>query len=368
MIETTEFIPISKPSITELEIANVTEAVRSTWVSSLGKFIDEFEQDFATFCNTKYAIAVSNGTVAIQLALSAIGIKHGDEVIVPDFTFIASANAVLHVGAIPVFADIEKDTLCIDPEDIISKITKRTKAILPVHVYGHPAEMNRINEIAKEHNLFVIEDAAEAHGAIYEGKLVGSLSDAACFSFYGNKNLTTGEGGMITTNDSKFAALCMHLRDQAMSKEKRYWHDAPGFNYRMTNLQAAIGCAQMSRVTELLNKRREIFKWYSEGLSEIQGSKLNTQRSNITHAYWMMCFEHKSFDEDSREEFMKYLKKHKIDSRPYFYPCSMMPYFEKANTTNAYAKYMQGINLPTFYDLKQSEVSYICKTINSYFK
>ncbi len=361
------FIPVSQPSITELEISYVNDAVRSTWISSLGKYIDNFENQFSEFCESKYGIAVSNGTVAIQLALTALGIGEGDEVIVPDFTFIASANAVLHAGAKPVFADIENDTLCIDPEDIKKKITEKTKAIMPVHVYGHPAEMELIAKIAEENNLLLIEDAAEAHGARYKGRRVGSLSDAACFSFYGNKNMTTGEGGMIITNDEELAIRCKHLRDQAMSPTKRYWHDAPGFNFRMTNLQAAIGCAQLERSEELLLKRKLIFNWYKAGLSELDGVQLNTIREDIEHAFWMVCLECEEFDEQSRSRFMSYLKEHNIDSRPYFYPCSMMPYFNKADNVNTYSKFYKGINLPTFFDLNKEDIDYICKIIVNYF-
>src|SRR6185369_15237220 len=227
-------IPISQPSITQKEIDYVTDAVKSTWISSLGKYIDQFEAEFAKFCGTEYAIAVSNGTVAIHLALVAHRIGPGDEVIIPNLTFVATANAVLHAGAKPVFVDIDPFNLCIDPVSVERAITPRTKAIMPVHLYGHPADMKKIMEVAERHKLIVIEDAAEAHGAKAYNKTVGGWGQCATFSFYGNKNLTTGEGGMITTNDKELNARCRHLRDHAMSKEKRYWHNEIGFNYRMT--------------------------------------------------------------------------------------------------------------------------------------
>jgi len=265
------FIPISKPSITKKEIAYVTDAVRSGWVSSLGKYIDMFEEKFAAYCGTKYAVATSNGTTALHLVLAALGITARDEVIISDLTFVATGNAVKYTGAKVVTVDIEEETLCIKPEAIKKAITSKTKAIIPVHLYGHPANMEEINKIAKKHNLFVIEDAAEAHGAEVNGKKVGSLGHAGVFSFYGNKIITTGEGGMITTNDEELYKKMRYLRDHAMSKEKRYWHTEVGFNYRMTNLQAALGVAQLERIDELLAKKEEIFKWYQEGLKDVKG-------------------------------------------------------------------------------------------------
>ena len=362
-----KFIPVSKPSISALEIEYVTDAVKSTWISSLGEYINKFENTFADFCEVKHAIAVSNGTVAIQLLLSALGIKTGDEVIVPDFTFIATANAVLHAGAKPVFADIQKDTLCLDPMGLENMITEHTKAIMPVHVYGHPADMSKINNIAEKHNLIVIEDAAEAHGARFKNRPVGSLARAACFSFYGNKNLTTGEGGMITTDDEELAKKCRFLRDQAMSSDKRYWHPEPGFNFRITNLQAAIGCAQMERKDKLLKKRKTLFEWYSNGINNVPGLRLNHSKTWAENSYWMICLEFEEFDEESRKAFMEYLKDKNIDSRPYFYPCSMMPYYDRIDNPVTYSIFSKGINLPTYFDLEHEEVIYICQMINQYF-
>ncbi|MCC7523897.1 MAG: DegT/DnrJ/EryC1/StrS aminotransferase family protein, partial [Chitinophagaceae bacterium] len=257
------FIPISKPSITDKEIAYVTDAVSSTWISSLGKYIDRFETEFASFCGTRYGVATSNGTVALHLALVALGIGKGDEVIVPDLSFVATVNTILQAGAVPVFADIDPYNLCMDPRELEKVITSRTKAIMPVHLYGHPADMNAINAIAEKHNLLVIEDAAEAHGASIHGRKVGNWGVCGSFSFYGNKNITTGEGGMITTNDEALYNRLRHLRDHAMSKEKRYWHTECGYNYRMTNLQAALGCAQLERIDALMERKRQIFKIYS---------------------------------------------------------------------------------------------------------
>jgi perosamine synthetase len=355
------FIPISQPSITQKEIDYVNDAVSSTWISSLGKYIDRFEAEFADFCESRFAICVSNGTVAIQLALTAYGIGEGDEVIMPNLSFIATANATLHCGAKPVFADIDPDNLCIDPKAIEALITSKTKAIMPVHLYGHPAQMDVIIKIANKYGLWVIEDAAEAHGATVNGKRVGSWGNCATFSFYGNKNLTTGEGGMITTDDEDFYNRCKYLRDHAMSKEKRYWHTAPGFNFRMTNIQAAIGCAQLERVDEFMAKRQLIFDWYEKHLGTIEGVHLNHTAKWATNAYWLICLENKKWTQESRDQFMIDLKKRGVDSRPYFYPMSQMPYInESPNTPVADSVYQQGVNLPTYFDLEEKQVEFIC--------
>lgn len=360
-------IPISQPSITEKEIAYVTDAVRSTWISSLGKYIDQFEAEFARFCGTDHAIAVSNGTVAIHLALIANGIGPGDEVIVPNLSFVATANAVLHAGAKPIFVDIDPFNLCIDPASIEKAITSRTKAIMPVHLYGHPADMRRITEIANAHQLIVIEDAAEAHGAMAYGKTVGSWGKCATFSFYGNKNITTGEGGMITTNDESLNLKCRYLRDHAMSKERRYWHTELGFNYRMTNIQAALGCAQLERVDALMEKRAQLYDWYLKRLSGTEGIQLNRTSSWATNSYWLVCMEYASWKrEEDRDQFIQRLKAKGIDSRPYFYPMTHMPYLRtEVNTPVTESIYLRGINLPTYYDLTEDQVDLIVSAIKN---
>lgn len=358
------FIPISKPSISQLEIDYVTDAVTSTWVSSLGPYIDRFEAEFAAFCGVKNAIAVSNGTVALHLVLHTYGIGKDDEVIMPNLSFIATANAVLYTGAKPVFSDIDPSSLCMDPGDIEHRITEKTKAIMPVHLYGHPANMTAINGIAKKYGLLVIEDAAEAHGASIGNHRVGSLGDCATFSFYGNKNMTTGEGGMITTNDDELAKRCRYLRDHAMSKEKRYWHTEMGFNYRMTNIQAALGCAQLDRIDELMQERQRIFKLYAKNLEDFRDIKLNRTESWATNSYWLICAEIDGINEKQRDELMVKLKEKNIDSRPYFYPMSMMPYLKKeSDTPVSFDVFARGINLPTFVSITDEEINYVCKTL-----
>jgi len=359
------FIPISQPTITKKEIDYVTDAVSSGWVSSLGKYIDIFEDKFATYCGTKYAVATSNGTTALHLALAAIGVRANDEVIIPDLTFVATASAVRYCGAKVITVDIDEDILCISIEAIEKAITSKTKAIIPVHLYGHPANMTEINRIAKKHNLFVIEDAAEAHGAEVSGKKVGGISHAGVFSFYGNKIITSGEGGMITTDDEDLYKKMCHLRDHAMSKEKRYWHTDVGFNYRMTNLQAALGIAQFERIEELLTKKKEIFDWYRNGLKDIKGIRLNHQAHWAKNVYWMVCFEIDSYSEPQRDEFIQKLKDKGIDSRPYFYPISDMPmYYDGISTTCITHKvYQRGLNLPSYFDITKDQVEYVCHII-----
>lgn len=358
-----EFYPISEPSITQKEIDYVTDAIKSGWVSSLGQYIDAFENKFADFCGTKYALATSNGTTALHLALAAYGITSGDEVIVPDLTFVATANAVKYTGASVVFVDVERETLCLDPSSLEQVITDKTKAIIPVHLYGHPANMTEINKVARNHGLLVIEDAAEAHGSEILGQRVGSLGDCGIFSFYGNKIITSGEGGMITTNDAKFYEKARLLRDHAMSKEKRYWHTAVGFNYRMTNLQAALGLAQLERIDELLHAREQTFKAYERNLSDLPNIRLNRTADWAKSVYWMVCLELLEFSESDRESLMLKLRQHGVDSRPYFYPLSDMPMYDKANTPVAHEVYFKGINLPSYSALTAKEVEYICDTL-----
>lgn len=358
------FIPISQPSISQREIDFVTDAVKSSWISSLGKYIDTFEAEFARFCGSRYAVCVSNGTVAIHLALVAQGIGPDDEVIIPDLSFVATANAVIHAGAKPIIVDVDPFNLCMDPAKIESAITSRTKAIMPVHLYGHPADMKRIMQVAARNGLFVIEDAAEAHGAKAYGRTVGSWGNCATFSFYGNKNITTGEGGMITTDDEQYSLKLRYLRDHAMSKEKRYWHTEVGYNYRMTNIQAALGCAQLERSVELLEKRRTIFEWYSRNLRDIPGLSLNRTNEWAENTYWLVCMEYSGWtSEGLRNKFMQELKAEGIDSRPYFYPMSDMPYLQRADTPVTHKAYIRGINLPTYFDLTKEQVDMISSVI-----
>lgn len=359
-----KFFPVAKPNLSDLERRYLIEAFDSGWISSLGDFICKFEEEFAKFIGVKYALTTSSGTAALHLALEACEIGSVDEVILPDLTFIATANAVRYTGAKPIFVDVEGETLSISPAAIEDSITNRTKAIIPVHLYGFPADMERIMNIADKYNLVVIEDAAEAHGAEFNGKKVGSFGHIGIFSFYGNKIITTGEGGMVVTDNKYLFERMKHLRDHAMDKDKRYWHNEVGFNYRMTNLQAAIGLAQLSRIETFIAKRRSIHKWYSQILDSIKGLRILEERPNTKSVYWMVSLVMSLFTEDSRNAFMSDLRALGIDTRPFFYPISLMPMY-KQQTRNpiAYEIYKKGVNLPTYHGLTKEDVKWISEQI-----
>jgi perosamine synthetase len=358
------FIPISKPLIGPREKELVLDALDSGWVSSIGRYIDEFEANFARYCGTEYALTVSNGTTGLHLALAALGIGAGDEVIIPDLTFVATANAVAYTGATPVLADIDADTLCLDPASVKALITPRTKAIMPVHLYGHPADMDALRDIADAHRLFIVEDAAEAHGAEYRGRRVGGLGTCAVFSFYGNKVITTGEGGMLITNDPELYQRARRLRDHAMSPERRYFHEERGFNYRITNLQAALGVAQLERIDDFLHRRTEIMDWYHAEIPATEQVRLNRVKNWARSAFWMVCLEVDWFDEKRRDVFMRALKARGIDSRPYFCTMSSMPMYRQPPLRVAATKAQIGLNLPSFYELTKSDVRRIGADVN----
>jgi perosamine synthetase len=358
------FIPISKPFIGEREKELVIDALDSGWVSSIGKYIDEFEATFARFCGTEYALAVSNGTTGLHLALVALGLGPGDEIIIPDLTFVATANAVAYTGATPILADIDTDTLCIDPASVKSLLTKRTKAIIPVHLYGHPADMDALTEIAGSHGLDIIEDAAEAHGAKYKGRRTGGLGKCGVFSFYGNKIVTTGEGGMLTTNDQQLYQRAKRLRDHAMSAGRRYFHDERGFNYRMTNLQAALGVAQMERIDDFLGRRTEIMGWYNAEIATTESIRLNRVKNWASSSFWMVCLEVDWMDESSRDTFMKALNARGIDTRPYFCTMSSMPMYEQDPQPVSARKARIGLNLPCYFELSKEEVRRVGSAVN----
>jgi perosamine synthetase len=359
------FFPVSQPAIGEKEIAYVTDAVRSGWVSSIGRYIEEFEKSFAGFCGSKFALAVSNGTTALHLALVSAGIKTDDEVIIPDLTFVATANAVTYTGARVVPVDIDSNTLCIDIGALESAITPRTRAIIPVHLYGHAAKMDTLMSVARQHRLIVIEDAAEAHGAEYKGRRVGSIGDCGVFSFYGNKVITSGEGGMITTDNADLYSKAKLLRDHAMSPQKRYWHTEIGFNYRMTNLQAALGVAQMERIHEFLEKRKLIMQWYRKFIGSEPELRLNYEEPDTKNVYWMICLEIAGLSDSQRSVLMSRLREVGVDTRPYFYPISDMPMYQRADTPVAHAISQRGINLPSYTDLTESDVEQICQSTKS---
>jgi len=355
--------------IGEDEIAAVTDAIKSGWVSSMGPYISQFEEDFARYIGVDFAVAVSNGTAALHLALHALGIGHGDEVLVPDLTFVATAHAVLMTGATPVLVDVEPDTWCLDPRAVERAITRDTKAIIPVHLYGHPANMEELGRIASSISVPLIEDAAEAHGATAFGVRVGALGKAGTFSFYGNKTITTGEGGAVVTNDGDLAKRLRFLRDHGMSAERRYYHSELSFNYRLTNLQAAVGVAQLKRIASFLDRKRRVFGWYREVLGSEERIRLNAEREGYRNSYWMTSLVAES--PELRTTIIESLAELGIDTRPFFVAMSDLPHLKHCKTIGAHTDTCEvsaflsrtGMNLPSGCDLDEDTVKMIGRSI-----
>ena len=362
------WLPVMKPSLYGNEMKYVLDCVRSNWISSRGKYVQRFEESFYSFLSSQYALSTSSGTTALHLAMSALGIGPGDEVIVPDLTFGASANAVIHTGAKPVFVDVLEKTWTISPSQIEEKISEKTRAIMPVHLYGHPCDMNPIMEIASRYNLYIIEDCAEALGARYRNKLVGTFGDVGCFSFFANKIITTGEGGMvITDNEELYNRMCL-LRDHGMSQDKRYWHLVAGFNYRMTNLQAAIGLAQLERIEDILKHRRNIVRLYNEYLQEIDGISLPPEAPWATNIFWLYTILiDETITEINRDECAAELEKYGIESRPIFYPLHKQPpYIEESGYYPITEKLSaRGLSLPTGNDISHDDINRVCNALKS---
>jgi len=360
-------IPSARPDLTGNELRYVTECMITNWISSQGEFIGRFESMVADFCGSRHALAVSNGTVALHLTLAAFGIGPGDEVIVPAFTFAATAASVCHTGAQPVFVDVEEETWCMDPKGVEDKITPRTRAIIPVHLYGQSVRMEPILKVAGKYNLKIVEDAAEAMGADYKGHKVGTLGDAGCFSFFANKIITTGEGGMILTNDSELWKKCRMLRDHGMDAKYRYWHETVGYNYRMTNLQAAIGVAQMEQIEKFLQRRDEIGRLYREELGRIPGLRFRPRSTYGRRVQWLTSL---TVDEEvfgmHRDDMISELKAHGIDLRAVFQPLPHMPpYQDGCHYPVASQLGRTGFSLPTSPSLRDQEVERICEEISS---
>lgn len=354
------------PSISAKESTYAFDAALNGWNSNWSKYLTTFEKRFAEYVGVKYALATSSCTGALQIALMSLGIGEGDEVIVPDQTWVATANAVRYVGATPIFADIELDTWNIDIHSIEKLVTKNTKAIIPVHMYGHPARMTGIIEFAKKHNLKVVEDAAPAIGAEWQGKRCGSFGDFAAFSFQGAKLMVTGEGGMLVTNDDALYAKALKIWDQGRNPSKAFWIDADGVKFKMSNVQAAIGLGQLDRVDELIEMKRRLFSWYQEGLEETSFIHLNKEVEGAHSIYWMSSLR---LDEDapiSRDSLMIELKKANIDTRPVFPAISQYPIWNRRQSPQATALRVgaQAINLPSGVCLKKDEVMYVAKTIH----
>ena len=364
------FIPVAAPMLVGNERAYVLECLDSTWISSTGKYIERFETAFAEFCGTKHAISCCNGTIALHLSLMALGIAPGDEVIVPTLTFVSTANAVTYCGARPVFVDSEPKTWNLDPALIEAKITPRTKGIIAVHLYGNPAAMNEIAAIARRHGLFLVEDAAQAHGAEYEGRRVGSMGDTGVFSFYGNKIITTGEGGMVVTNDDAVASKARQLKGYGMEPGRRYWYPIIGYNYRMTNLAAAIGVAQMEKVVWHLERRREVASWYREFLGGSDNLTWQLTAESAKHVWWMFTILLDDGCPVGRDAIMAHLLERGIETRPVGYPMHTLPPhldpFREDKLPVAERIAQGGINLPTWAGLTRKDVRYICDSLLKY--
>ncbi|MDX1520027.1 MAG: DegT/DnrJ/EryC1/StrS family aminotransferase [Anaerolineae bacterium] len=370
--ESSSIIPVCEPTLAGNEAKYVMECIESNWISSAGKYIPVFEEKFAQACGCKYGTACANGTVALHLGLAALGLEPGDEVIIPTFTMIATINAVAYTGATPVLVDSEPCTWNMDVDQVEAKITPQTKAIMPVHTYGHPVDMDPLMAIADKHGLFVMEDAAEAHGAEYKGRRAGGLGHAGGFSFYANKIITTGEGGMITTNDENFAKLTQNLRDHAFSSERHFWHKYMGFNYRMTNLQAAVGVAQTEQMDGFIERRRRNAALYTELLKDIPGIVTPPEAGNVRNVFWMYSILVEEEFGLSRDQVRAYLAQHGIETRTFFIPMHLQPIYYDAFKGQRYpvAEMLchRGFYLPSASSLTEAQIRFICQAMRAAYE
>lgn len=358
-------IPVYQPYFGGREKEYVNQCLDSTWISSKGEFIGRFEKEFASYTGAAHATTVANGTVALHLALEALGLGAGDEVIVPTLTYVASVNTIIQTGATPVYVDSLMSTWQIDPEDIRRKLTVRTKAIMAVHLYGLPCDMDSLKAICDEHNLFLIEDCAEAFGTYYKGQHVGTFGDIATFSFFGNKTITTGEGGMVVAKSKEVMDRAYHLKNQGVSLTREYWHDVVGFNYRMTNICAAIGLAQLEQADEILAKKRQVAEWYKNGLSNLP-LITHDEMENTKHSYWMCSI--LLDDAEQRQPLRDHLKLDGIETRPLFHPAHTLPHCKQnGDFPKAMELSKRGINLPSSPVLTQSDVMTICESIKKFY-
>jgi perosamine synthetase len=372
-------IPVNEPSLGARDQEYVLECVRTGWVSSAGKFINEFEEQWATYCGRRHGIAVSNGTVALQLAAACLGLKPGDEVIMPTFTIISCALAVVYNGGVPVFVDCDPRTWCMDVDQVKSKITERTRAIMPVHIYGHPVDMDPILDLAERHGLAVVEDAAEVHGAEYLSargtshsawRRCGSFGTLSCFSFYANKLITTGEGGMVLTDDTELAEKTRSLRNLCFQAGRRFHHEELGFNFRLTNLQAALGLAQVERIEEIIARKRSMGQEYNRCLAGIKGLQLPVEEPWARNVYWMFGVVLSEETGMDATVFGQRLKQQGIETRPFFLGLHEQPVFhqrglflgERYPVTERIAR--QGLYLPSGLALTVEQISRVCEGVH----
>ncbi len=360
-------IPVYQPTLNGNERKYVNDCLDSTWISSKGKYLPLFEEKFANYIGAKYATGVCNGTIALHLALITLGIGEGDEVIVPTLTYIASVNAITYVGAKPVFCDSLRDTWQMNPTDVKHRITGKTKAIMAVHLYGHPCEMDELVQICKENNIFLIEDCAEAIGSEYKGQKVGTFGDISCFSFFGNKTITTGEGGMIVTNDETLIQRAKHFKGQGLANFREYWHDVIGYNFRMTNIQAAIGLAQLERIDSFINRKIEIAQKYKEAFLN-SNVEFHDSKEDVLHCYWMCCILVKNASD--REKLRECLAEKGIETRPLFYPIHTMPMYAAKFQKHPIAEDLgwRGVNLPSYPLLTDEQVEFVINAVKTFFE
>jgi perosamine synthetase len=357
------------PDLTGAEVDYVVEAISSSWISSTGAYVNRFEKEFSKICDTNFCLSVCNGTVALHLALLTLDVRPGDEVIVPSLTYVATANAVRYVGATPVFVDVDPDTWCLDPKLIENAITPRTRGIIAVHLYGHPADMDAINHLAAVHGLWVVEDAAEAPLATYKGRRTGGLARIATFSFYGNKVLTSGEGGAVTIDDPHLALRARTLRGQGVDPHRRYFFPVTGYNFRLTNVACALLCAQLERSEQMLERRRWIFERYTAELADVPGLAFQPVAPNVEICPWLFCIVVTPEFGMSRDALARKLEEQLIETRPFFIPLHTLPPFREAAAvsgtqlpvTNLLAS--QGLNLPTYTQMSSGDISRVCQSV-----
>ena len=369
-----DFIPVNEPLIGEKEKEFVMDCLNTGWISSEGSYVKEFQNKFSRIADRKFGIACSSGTAALEIAIASLNIGPGDEVILPTFTIISCAAAIIRSGATPVLVDCDPSTFNTNPEEIIAAVTKKTVAIMIVHIYGLPVDLDPILKLAKENKIFIIEDAAELIGAEYKGKICGSFGDISTFSFYSNKHITTGEGGMIVTNDKAIANRCASLKNLCFKNEKRFIHEELGWNYRMTNLQAALGLGQLMDLKNRIKKKRWIGELYNKIISDdLPVRKPIKKVSYAENIYWVYTL---VLDDPSKDanEIMDILKNKGIGCRPFFYPIHKQPVFLKKglfkdlNLPNSEKLYKKGFYLPSGLTLDYKKIEFISETINQVLK
>jgi perosamine synthetase len=365
-------IPVASADLSGNEERYVLEAIRSSWISSTGPFVERFESSFAACCGTRSAIAVANGTLALHLALMTVDLRPGDEVLVPSLTYVATANAVRYCGAEPVFVDVDPETWCMDPRLLEAAITRRTKGIIPVHLYGHPADMDLINHVAATHGLWVVEDAAEAHLAQYKERPVGSLARIGVFSFYGNKVLTSGEGGAVTLSDPALEHRARVLKGQGVDPDRRYFFPITGYNYRLTNIACALLCAQLERASAILDARRRLFATYRSLLEGIPGVGFQPVQGWAIPSPWLFCVtvDPKAFGR-TREGLAAILDEAGVETRPFFVPLHRLPPFRREWMARGGELPVTerlgaiGLNLPTFNSLGNADVERVASVVRA---